>query len=181
MSETKQCRKCGISKPLCDFQSPPPSKPHGYSRCRACMNETIRIKRQNSAEFRAKRAKDCLRWREKNPEHVLAYRKTYETTNREARLAMQRIHSAKYRKLPGRKEEHNRAVKRYLERHPERHKARMKVMIELRAGRMTRQPCQICGEPKTQAHHDDYSKPLDVRWLCVRHHGELSRKRPDAA
>lgn len=26
------------------------------------------------------------------------------------------------------------------------------------------------GFHKVQAHHDDYSKPLEVRWLCVPHH-----------
>src|ERR1035437_1407019 len=31
-------------------------------------------------------------------------------------------------------------------------------------------PCQECGIAKTQAHHDDYSKPLAVRWLCLACH-----------
>jgi hypothetical protein len=40
------------------------------------------------------------------------------------------------------------------------------VSNALRDGRIVRQPCEICGAVKTQAHHADYSKPLDVRWLC---------------
>ena len=32
------------------------------------------------------------------------------------------------------------------------------------------QPCEVCGKEKSQGHHEDYSKPLDVIWLCVRHH-----------
>ena len=40
---------------------------------------------------------------------------------------------------------------------------------------MTRQPCEVCGNAKAQAHHDDYGKPLDVRWLCTTHHAEWHR------
>jgi hypothetical protein len=43
------------------------------------------------------------------------------------------------------------------------------VSAAIKAGTLTRQPCEECGA-KAQAHHDDYAKPLDVRWLCRRHH-----------
>lgn len=33
--------------------------------------------------------------------------------------------------------------------------------------------CSACNEiKKVEAHHDDYSKPLDIRWLCVECHNE---------
>ena len=35
---------------------------------------------------------------------------------------------------------------------------------------------QGCGRDATEAHHDDYSKPLDVTWLCMLHHREQHRK-----
>jgi len=38
---------------------------------------------------------------------------------------------------------------------------------------LTRQPCEVCGDPNTYMHHDDYSKPLEVRWLCPKHHQRL--------
>ncbi len=47
---------------------------------------------------------------------------------------------------------------------------RRKVRTEIGAGRMVRQSCQVCGDIKTDAHHEDYSKPLDVDWLCSHHH-----------
>jgi len=40
------------------------------------------------------------------------------------------------------------------------------VARAIRNGVLERQPCESCGNPKSVAHHDDYDKPLDVRWLC---------------
>ena len=45
-------------------------------------------------------------------------------------------------------------------------------------------PCEVCGTmDHIVAHHDDYSKPLEVRWLCrghhKKHHTEIVRKRND--
>jgi len=46
----------------------------------------------------------------------------------------------------------------------------------LRRGKLEKQPCQVCGSEDSQKHHEDYSKPLDVVWLCRKHHLELHRK-----
>lgn len=54
--------------------------------------------------------------------------------------------------------------------------ARGAVSNAIRAGRLIRQPCERCGVPEAQAHHDDYSKPLDVRWLCQEHHNDVHRE-----
>lgn len=35
---------------------------------------------------------------------------------------------------------------------------------------LTRQPCEICGEQRSHGHHDDYTQPLQVVWLCALHH-----------
>lgn len=45
------------------------------------------------------------------------------------------------------------------------------VSYAIRTGRIVKKPCQMCGtEMGIHAHHDDYSKPLDVMWLCTVHH-----------
>ncbi len=33
--------------------------------------------------------------------------------------------------------------------------------------------CAFCGEHATQMHHEDYSKPLEVTWLCKQCHQSL--------
>ena len=54
------------------------------------------------------------------------------------------------------------------------------VMQAVRTGALTKQPCSRCGAVKAVAHHEDYSKPLDVTWLCLschqRRHVELDRQ-----
>lgn len=53
-------------------------------------------------------------------------------------------------------------------------KARQEVFVALRNGSLKREAC-FCGETKTDAHHSDYFKPLEVIWLCKKHHGEKHR------
>lgn len=49
--------------------------------------------------------------------------------------------------------------------------AHVLVGNRVKNGHLIKQPCQMCGtELGVQAHHDDYSRPLDVMWLCVIHH-----------
>lgn len=54
----------------------------------------------------------------------------------------------------------------------ERHEARWQVRRAVASGKLVRGCCEVCGSVKTHGHHDDYSKPLDVRWLCPTHHRE---------
>lgn len=50
------------------------------------------------------------------------------------------------------------------------HRALGLVSKAIRDGVLKRMPCVICGAPKTHGHHTDYFKPLDVVWLCPKHH-----------
>lgn len=51
--------------------------------------------------------------------------------------------------------------------------ARAYANVYLRRGKLVKQPCSVCGSPDSQMHHHDYSKPLDVVWLCRLHHIDL--------
>jgi hypothetical protein len=99
---------------------------------------------------------DVAKHRVNNPDKLHQYdRERYSNPERKARCA--RSSSASRR------------------RYPERTNARTKVARAVKSGRLVRQPCEVCGA-KANAHHEDYSKPLEVRWLCSKHHGEHHRK-----
>lgn len=76
------------------------------------------------------------------------------------------------RQDPKRKRKHLDTIRKYRLANPDKYKAQSAVNNALRSGKLTRQPCEQCGDVKSQGHHDDYSKPLDVRWLCFTHHRE---------
>lgn len=52
----------------------------------------------------------------------------------------------------------------------ERHHARCLLGKAIAAGVVVKKPCVVCGSKKSEGHHDDYSKPLNVHWLCRPHH-----------
>lgn len=49
-------------------------------------------------------------------------------------------------------------------------KARNYLNVYVGRGKVEKLPCEVCGAPKVQGHHEDYTKPLEVRWLCIKHH-----------
>ncbi|MDO9265297.1 MAG: hypothetical protein Q7U02_15105 [Desulfosalsimonadaceae bacterium] len=51
-----------------------------------------------------------------------------------------------------------------------RKKARRKTRDLLREGKITRKPCVVCGNEEVIAHHEDYSRPDDIIWICEIHH-----------
>lgn len=63
-------------------------------------------------------------------------------------------------------------------RDPEKHLARAKLAYAKATGKVTQQPCEVCGSERSEGHHSDYSKPLEVRWLCRLHHAEVHRQEP---
>lgn len=54
---------------------------------------------------------------------------------------------------------------------PVKQLAREALDRAVRSGKVVRQPCADCGSARSHGHHSDYSKPLDVEWVCARCHG----------
>jgi len=53
--------------------------------------------------------------------------------------------------------------------------ARSMANIYQRRGKLKPQPCETCGIADVQKHHEDYARPLDVRWFCRACHRNLHR------
>ena len=68
-------------------------------------------------------------------------------------------------------------IKRKREKYPIKYKANNKVSDAIHRKILIKKPCIICGETKVDAHHEDYNKPLDVIWLCRKHHWELHKNK----
>ena len=51
-------------------------------------------------------------------------------------------------------------------RYPEKRKAGRAAYKAKRKGLLIAEPCRDCGEAEVDMHHPDYSRPLDVVWLC---------------
>jgi hypothetical protein len=76
---------------------------------------------------------------------------------------------------------HRRQIAEYLNRirkeNPDKARAWDLVSKAINNGKFTRKPCEICGGLNTHAHHEDYSKPYDVQWLCPLHHKEIHKNK----
>lgn len=83
-------------------------------------------------------------------------------------------------KRPERKAAARRISLRWRQEHPEAYKAQTKVGNALRDGKIKKKPCFMCGAEKhVHAHHRDYSKPLDITWLCAKCHHRLHAAFPE--
>lgn len=147
----KTCVDCGLEKNLTDFYMH-----HGM------------------ADGRLNKCKDCVRAR--------------VSKHRVANIDKIREYDRKRGSTPDRIERHKRyitseggkAVKkevglRWIKRNPEKRKAQLLLQRAVKTGQIVRQPCEKCGGV-AHGHHEDYSLPLVVRWLCPKHHTEEHKK-----
>lgn len=84
-------------------------------------------------------------------------------------------HPEKYKEIQNRYWKKNPAkyllkTKRYQTKYPKKLLAQKLVNQAIKRGDLIRKPCQHCQNAKSEAHHEDYLKPLEVQWLCKKHH-----------
>lgn len=162
--ETKRCMKCGQLLPLDGFYRHPAMGDGRLNKCKTCTKRDVKENRAKREDYY--REKDRIR--ASTPKSVAA-RNAYRQT--EAGKAAVRKAKKKYDSSPKKVE----AIRRHRAKHPVKYAARSAVGAAIKAGVLTRNPCEACGNLRAHAHHDDYSKPLDVRWLCTTHHAEWHR------
>lgn len=137
-----KCTKCETDKPLSDFYAKD-------RRCKECRCAIVRANRLENLE----KYREYDKARSMRPDRVEA-RKAYRETDA-GKAAVARAHAA------------------YQSRAPERRAAHIAVGNAVRDRRLT--PWAVCSLPdcectEVEAHHPDYSRPLDVVWLCDKHH-----------
>ncbi len=156
---SKICTRCGQNVPLDGFYRHPKGKFGRASLCKPCFTERYSTPMDER-------------------------RKTEEGRKRLRILRRQRPVSDEARARE------RRSAARYSEKYPEKERAKRLVRSALEKGHLTRPAtCAACGKPPepdrygrrvVQAHHHDYSRPLDVEWLCrvchASEHRALGRK-----
>lgn len=147
----KVCFKCGISKPLDDFYKHGQMKDGRLNKCKECT-------KNDATKHRIER---------------IYYYRAYDKQRASA------PHRAQARKDYSRSEagrlSHARALKRQRVKYPDKYRARTTFWNAVRDGKVV--PWPVCCVPecnsKPEAHHPDYSRPLDVVWLCSVHHKQV--------
>ncbi len=140
----KICRECNTEKPLSEFYKHAAMADGHLNKCIPCVK--ARVGKHREANLEKIRAYDKLR---SNEPHRVKARKEYTKTD-QGKTAKKK------------------AMQNYRERYPMKYAAHVIFGNAIRDGKVQKvSECSKCGSTtKVEGHHDDYTKPLEVRWLC---------------
>lgn len=148
----KICFKCGKEKELKKFYKHKRMADGHLNKCIECTK------------------KDSNKHREDNLEKVKAY------DRKRGSLPHRTKARKEYAKTPSGIEAGNKAKDKWAAQNSLKRAANCIVNNAIRDGRLKRQPCEKCGSTiRVHGHHDDYYRPLDVRWLCPQCHNDFHR------
>jgi hypothetical protein len=135
-------------------------------KCKECTKKDVQTNYSDKIDY----YREYDRNRAMLPHRVEA-RKKYAATHPEV---LKRIRDRWIANNPEKEKERSR---KYAAKYPERYLAHNATSNAIRDGKLTPQPCQECGNENVEAHHEDYSKRLEVVWLCKKHHAEADKTR----
>jgi len=153
--DEKRCISCTEVKPVADFYAHPQMGDGHLNKCKACCRRDARDNRN------------------KNLERIREYDRN--RPNREERLAQVRA----WAHTPEGREITERSKQAWDARNPHKKKASGSVNSAVRTGRLNKpNRCERCGgSGKIEGHHPNYSKPLEVMWLCESCHKQEHKNR----
>jgi len=181
----KTCTSCKVEKNETEFFR----KRNGFEgfckECKSSKRKKLWIK--NPEKYKELARQSAKKARETNPEKYREYRDRWNRENR-ARVTVQARERAKervesYKATVKRWREKNKdkiheSVKNSIKRNPEKTLSRKLFHYYLKNETLVRNPkCEMCMmECRTEAHHEDYAYPLQVKWVCKPCHGKIHRK-----
>lgn len=161
----KICSKCKLKKSLILFYRHAGMKDGYLNQCIECVKKGVKRHRKKNIE----RIRAYDRHRGNTDEHRAKVR-DYHRRMSEA-LSEYKKHWAEQNK------DKTRAAKqRYIAQNPDKRFCHVALNNAVRDKKIMKEPCEKCGEKKSEAHHEDYSKPLEVLWLCRKCHARHHRK-----
>lgn len=144
----KKCFKCGHEKEIDEFYRHPRMSDGHIGKCKDCAR----------ADGKANRDADPEKYRRYDR---YRYRRDYEKRRE--------VCGSSSKNNPLATLEHKR---KWRDRNRDKIAAHTAVGNAIRDGRLVPLPCERCGTTAfIHAHHEDYSRPLDVTWLCSKCHG----------
>jgi len=180
----KICKICGIEKQLDEFHFQSKNKDGRHTICIICRREIqkeYRIKYRDSINESRRNKLNNKNERDKCNE----YHREYYRLNKEKFNLLQKLYRQEHperclasSKKYALKNPHIRKKisEKYAKNNPEKRRAKGTLNKAVSSGRIIKQPCTVCGSLNVHAHHSDYSKPLEVIWLCPKHHKEIHQK-----
>lgn len=123
--------------------------------------------------------KECTKKRTK--ENRLAKLEYYQEYDRKRaslphRVKLRKKVAKRWKEDPKLKRRSNELKKIWQEKNVLKRAAHVITGNAIREGKLIKKPCEACGKKKVDAHHDDYTKPLEVKWLCKKHHSERHKE-----
>ena len=144
----KVCRECNKEKPLSEFYKHSKMADGHLNKCIACVKDRVAKHRENHLE----KIREYDKQRGNQPHRV------------KARMEYMQTEAGKQAK--------KRAMSAYNKRYPMRYAAHVITSNAIRDGKLVpASNCSVCNSTENiEGHHDDYTKPLEVRWLCAKCH-----------